>query len=102
MRFARLSLAGLSIVALGCANSASDSSVSASDCRKVRKHQADLRVEIARAGSKLSPSELAKHAKQISSASPEYIEKCIAHREKEWVECMLAAKSIDELSRCES
>ncbi len=102
MRIARLLLAGLLLLAFGCANSDSDASVTASDCKKVRKHQADLRVEMARAGSKLSPSELAKHAKQISTASPEYIEKCIAERDKDWVSCMLAAKSTDELLGCES
>ena len=102
MRIARLILAGLSIVALGCANSGSAARASASDCRKVREHQADMRVEMARTSSKLSPDELARHAKQISSASPEYIEKCIAERDKEWVNCMLATKSTDELLHCGS
>ena len=95
----------LSLAIAGCSPSATDVGIEQSDCQRVRAHQADLRaaaivmsdnVDSARAA-----AERAKHrANFIKAGGQDYLDRCANERSEAWVECSLAAATLEAMRRC--
>ena len=80
--------------------------MSLADCQRVQGHMADLRVEGFRINDNVAPkraeAERAKHRANFARAGGEAaLERCVQERTPQWVECALAAKSLQEAKVCD-
>ncbi len=92
------------LVSFGCADK-EELSVSLADCQRVQDHMADLRVAGFRINDNVDPKraavERAKHRANFASAGGEAaLESCAQERTPQWVDCALAAKSLQEAKEC--
>jgi hypothetical protein len=83
----------------GCAGDGDDVDGKRRSCEELRTHVAELTV--AQAGSSLSPDDATRHIQNLEeSGSAVDIEQCVKTRSSDFIECSLAASTMDQLGGC--
>ena|SRR5690606_10295513 len=89
----------LALAVTGCTSDGDERKRKELRCTKMRDHVVELRL--VRAGASLSSDELAQHRANLrAAAGDDYVERCLAERSEEYIDCALKARSTDELGRC--
>lgn len=84
---------------VACAGDGDDVDEMRRNCEELRSHVAQLTV--AQAGSSLPPEEARRHIQNLEqSGSATDIEQCVKNRRSDFIECALAASTMEQISGC--
>ncbi len=96
---------GLVLWLSACQTAPIEAGLTKGECQRAREHMANIRLKKLSAKG-LSPAEADnmrnEHRKNFANSGGErYLERCVDDKTPQWLECTLAAQSLENLARCE-